>query len=854
LGFFLTQEEVAQQSKASQLAGRGKAAARPRVSKRLVQSGERGCDACELKETWKRIVSPRMPVSGNNEDADILVLGEGPGEEEDNKGQIFIGPTGTLLRRYLGARFTDRLAFQNAVRCRPSDDNRTPTAHEMYCCSIHLDDDIARLPIKAILGVGGAPLSRWIHGGRANITSIHGTKFPIKVGEKVLWYYPVFHPSFVMRLRGDKGGEGPAMPVFQADLKRFFAEVDSWPKPQIYDLAPSMVIAANSQAQVYQILDKMRGIIALDVETTCPIKGAVPKPYMIGAKIITAAISDGNHTVAWSVDDNDWGLDTLLTIAEDCDWVAHSASYELGWLLWLSRKHNRKKPIARFGDTMTLARLYHRREKLLSLSIVSRIHLGVDVKQILDINTEKLTVYTRPEILQYNGLDSLATILCYHKMIDEVNQQHYNHLLERVKSTVEMELIGLPVSVKESRAISAKWSAKAIEAEAAVKRIYEVREYERVYGEFNIGTPENVGRALVEFGKVALPKTPKGKQHQTDDEALNNAAPDHPLVKGVLDWREATKIKSTYTEVVQSAAERYIDGLIHPSYTTVHTATLRTSSNEPNAQNWPSRKHREVRKQVVAPEGHVWVAMDYGQIQVRILGMVSDDRRLAANLLDPDFDTHIYWLNKALDAYPIYLDRLADKTGETSEANIRKYGRNIIKTDFVFNSFFGGGANSISQRTGIPLKITLDLQRDFWSEFRGVRKWIEMRRYEYKETGSIRTPSGYVRHGLLMKNEPINTPIQAGEAEIVLAAQNALSRKAFREEDMYWHPRINIHDDLGFILPDDDRLPGYIEMIAAIMLKVRYPWQTLPLTVECKIGPNWGDLEEVAVFTGDYIR
>ena len=151
MGFFYADTINPPKTRATRTPSARSAAPRP---KKGVLTGERGCLACPLKARWPQLVSPEMPASGNNEDADILVLGEGPGEEEDNLGQVFVGPTGKLLRQHLSAKFTDRLAFQNAVRCRP-DDNRTPTAQEMHACSIHLDDDIARLPLKAILGVGG---------------------------------------------------------------------------------------------------------------------------------------------------------------------------------------------------------------------------------------------------------------------------------------------------------------------------------------------------------------------------------------------------------------------------------------------------------------------------------------------------------------------------------------------------------------------------------------------------------------------------------------------------------------------------------------------------------------------------
>ena len=101
----------------------------------------------------------------------------------------------------------------------------------------------------------------------------------------------------------------------------------------------------------------------------------------------------------------------------------------------------------------------------------------------------------------------------------------------------------------------------------------------------------------------------------------------------------------------------------------------------------------------------------------------------------------------------------------------------------------------------------------------------------------------------------IITPIQGGEAEIVIGAQNDLSEEAIAADDFYLHPRINVHDDLTFIVPDqDDKIEYYISKIAHQMTRIRFPWQIVPLTVEVQIGYNWCDLEVVATIEGDYIK
>src|SRR5215471_14112053 len=155
----------------------------PKTKEELV-TGERGCDACPLQETWERLGTPQMRLSGAKA-GDILALGEAPGEEEDDRGEAFVGPTGRMLRQHIPHRQMERVAFANAARCRPPG-NRTPTGHELHCCSIHLETDIQMGAFKAILGLGGTPLRRFFD--EAPISHMVGVKFPVEIGDKVLWY------------------------------------------------------------------------------------------------------------------------------------------------------------------------------------------------------------------------------------------------------------------------------------------------------------------------------------------------------------------------------------------------------------------------------------------------------------------------------------------------------------------------------------------------------------------------------------------------------------------------------------------------------------------------------------------
>jgi hypothetical protein len=269
-----------------------------------------------------------------------------------------------------------------------------------------------------------------------------------------------------------------------------------------------------------------------------------------------------------------------------------------------------------------------------------------------------------------------------------------------------------------------------------------------------------------------------------------------------------------------------------------------------NCQNFPKRTHKEIRKQIVAPKGHILAAFDYAQLEGRVICMFSKDPALQKAFIE-DEDIHWKWLYRIIDLYPQYMDRLAKISGEVEEKKILKAGRTIIKTDFVFASFYGSKASSLANRTQIPLKITEKVLAEFWDQYKETKKWVDGQFIMYQETGQVQSITGRYRNEVLPGNEPANSPAQGTAAEIVLEAQNALFERAMKE-DLYLLPRMNGHDDLIFIPPDNELLEYYIKEISDEIVKPRFNFINVPLATECRIGYNWCDLESVTTFKGDY--
>lgn len=816
----------------------------------IIDANAVGCANCALRETWGHIKTNKMHISGNVHDADILVLGDAPSSEEDLGGKQFIGKIGRILRDNLPRRHLDRIAFQHAVRCHPTN-NHVPTVKEVHACSVHLDADIDALPLKVIIGAGAVPLHKYFPG--AQIMKLHGTRFPVRTKRGPVWYYPVLHPSFLLHLAEERDrDDSPALPVFESDMRHLFNELDRWEAPYIHDIKGSDVIIVNSISEARAILAQMQSPVGIDVETSRL------HPYEMDAKILTASVSDGNYTIAWVCEHPEapttWGLELLLEVILTKRWIAHNASFELGWFNWYWPDY--VDTIQPFEDSMALGRLYHQRKDIISLEDLSVVHLGVNVKNLSPVDPRHIMDYPLEEVLPYNGIDALSSALLWRKLHNKVNQLNYERILGASIATNDMELGGLPIDLSVSMALEQKWSKRQQDIETRVSQLPEVKQFENDRAiAFNVHSDDHVGIALTAYGGLDLPFTGNTKKvtWKTDEISLQPFVGTNELAKCVLDVREATKMQSTYIRPLKEVPKRYTDGRLHGSYTTMFTHPFRLSSVDPNMQNFPGRKHGEVRTQVVADAGCVLVKFDYGQLQIRIEGMETKDRHLC-EILIKGADMHSDWLNHILDFYPDYWLRMKEKTGETEEAKIRKGGRDLVKSDFVFANLFGATIKSVAERTGIPQHIVQQIVTKFWTEFKDVLTWIKARRDEYRDKGTVTSMTGHTRRGILWGNEPINAPIQFGEATIVMDAMNELSRMARREKNFFLAPRIQIHDDLTFMLPLGNELEAYINTIQAVLIRKRFPWQIVPLNVEGSIGANWGAFEKFATFTGDYYK
>lgn len=543
------------------------------------------------------------------------------------------------------------------------------------------------------------------------------------------------------------------------------------------------------------------------------------------------------------------------------DKIAHNLSMEHIWTAWFFGNDILRS--TQWQDTMAQAHTLDEREGTKSLDDCTRMHFGFFVKDQSRVDPVRLLEYPIKEALRYNGLDSKWTHALYHAQRPMIEQERayireYKRKVDLCPTLVITELLGLPCDDKYARDMLASFEAKSAESLRKIQNCREVVAYTKKFGKFEPSSPEQVLVLLRDVcDRPEIKKTDKETgaiTYTTSEDAISTIpASEVPSVALILEQRQSEKLVGTYLKPIVEKRIVHADGCMHPTYNAMKAVTGRLASEDPNGQNWPKRKNKEVRGVVYAPEGHIFVAKDYGQIEARVIGMASEDKNLVEYLWT-SYDIHGYWADRIFKVYPKWYDFLVKEfeLNRDDEKLVRKTGRQEAKNKWVFPQFFGSAYQSCANNLHIPMDKAEDLKNEFWDEFRGVKKWQDKLLNKYLRNLYVETLTGRRRRGAMSKNEIINTPIQGTAADIVLAAMNALSEEAVLTGDLSFHPRLNVHDDLSAI-PYISDIQDHIDRSMKIMCQHRFDFINVPLVVEVETGPRWSELKKFGEYRSDVL-
>lgn len=350
---------------------------------------------------------------------------------------------------------------------------------------------------------------------------------------------------------------------------------------------------------------------------------------------------------------------------------------------------------------------------------------------------------------------------------------------------------------------------------------------------FNIGSPMQLSHVF--FDVMGLPtkglkKTKRG-YYSTNAKVLSDLARDHEIVRLILDWREKSKIKSTYLDTLGPL--RRGDGRVHTTYNQTITATGRLSSSDPNLQNIPTRSElgRTVKTAFSAGEGSVFLAVDYSQIELRLLAHLSGDEHL------------VRAFNEGEDFHAETAARVFGVPVSEVTPDLRSRAKAVN-----FGIVYGQQAYGLSQSLHISMAEARDMIDRYYEAYPGVRTFLDNVVARAKQTGYAETMYGRRRHipELKAKNPQLrgfgertamNHPMQGTAADIIKIAMARVSRR-LEEEGFAAHMILQVHDELDFECPVDEveRLTTMVRDVMEHVVDLR-----VPLIAEASTGITWAD-------------
>jgi len=359
--------------------------------------------------------------------------------------------------------------------------------------------------------------------------------------------------------------------------------------------------------------------------------------------------------------------------------------------------------------------------------------------------------------------------------------------------------------------------------------------YQTAGMEFNVGSPKQLGDVL--FNRMNLPKPVKygkGKTISTAVDVLEELAENHPIARMVLDWRQLSKLKSTYVDALPAMIDP-ATGRLHTTFDQTGTATGRLSSANPNLQNIPIRTElgRGIRAAFIAEPGNVLLTADYSQIELRLLAHFSRDPLLVEAYRRGD-DIHTLTAAQVFDVPPLMVT-----PEHRRQAKVVNFG--IV---------YGLSAFGLSQQLGITTSEAKQFIANYFGRYKGVRtfidKTLEQARRELKVTtlfGRVRPipdiNSKNVNQRGFAERTAVNTPLQGTAADLIKIAMIRIDA-ALRERGLKSRMTLQVHDELVFEVPESE-----VDVMRALVREHMEHAHELavPLQVDMGVGANWRDLE-----------
>jgi len=517
--------------------------------------------------------------------------------------------------------------------------------------------------------------------------------------------------------------------------------------------------------------------------------------------------------------------------SKDVLWIGQNLKYDFLVLKWYG-----VELLGNTFDTM-LAHYVIEPEGRRSMDLLSAQFLGYEPISITTLIGKKGknqgTMRDAPldQVTEYAAEDADITLQLKNCFVPLIKKRGVEKVFEQVENPlvrvlVDMEYEGVKVDIDFLNEYS-----KVLELDAKVS---EERVYEQAGVRFNLASPKQLGEVLFDILKLdAKAKKTKTGQYATGEDVLQKMAAKHKIVDDILNFRELTKLKSTYVDSFPALINPKT-GRVHTSYAQAVAVTGRLSSTNPNLQNIPIRteRGREIRKAFIPREaGRVLVSADYSQIELRIVAAISGDPNMCeAFKLGKDIHT-----------------ATAAKVYSINEADVTKEMRYKAKS-VNFGIIYGQGAFGLAENLGISRTEAKEIIDNYKKEFPNIQLYMDQQINNAKELGFVETlmgrrrwlrdinSSNFTVRGFAERNA-INSPIQGSAADMIKLAMIKIHGEMKKTN---WESKmiLQVHDELVFDAVEKE-LPALKALILKCMKEALVLPSGVPVEAEVGVGKNW---------------
>ena len=646
--------------------------------------------------------------------------------------------------------------------------------------------------------------------------------------------------SLSRRVAETLGAEAPVIPETAPEA----ADPDDAPEMPPFEEAVYETVTDAEGLKAWIDAAYRRGWVAVDTETTglnemaCDLVGlslAVEPGHAAYLPLAHRGDSDGGLFGDGDVTAGQMGMQVALDLLKPL--LEDPAVMKIGQ----NMKYD-AKVLGRYGidiapidDTMLMSYAMNAGLHGHGMDTLSERYLGhtpIPIKEVIGTGKSQITFDKVPvdAATRYAAEDADITLRLWKTFKPQLHRAHVTRVYEGLERPLvpvlaAMERAGIAVDREVLSRMSGTFAQKMAQLESEI--------HELAGESFNVGSPKQLGEIL--FDKMGLSGGKKGKTgaYATGADILEDLATEHDLPARVLDWRQVSKLKSTYTDALQEHINRDT-GRVHTSYSIAGANTGRLASNDPNLQNIPVRSEegRRIREAFVAEPGKVLVSLDYSQIELRILAHIAKIPELKQAFDD------------GLDIHAMTASEMFDVPLEEMTPDIRRQAKAIN-----FGVIYGISGFGLARNLRIPRAEAQGFIDRYFERFPGIKDYMADTKGFAKEHGFVQTLFGRKIHtpeinakgprSGFAQRAAINAPIQGTAADII---RRAMIRMPAAIEGMPAKMLLQVHDELLFEVAEDavdDLIPRAREVMEgaadpAVHLDVK-------LVVDAGKGANWAE-------------